>query len=160
MPEKQMEGGTRNIKNRQETDRFYHTELETAAVFGSSADLQQVPGLLAKHTQDESLKINTDIPATMNVGGLINVLNVLINRFHDVNGLIAQLSQVNQSIKKGLLRSTRRFELEALQAGQVGNAPFIHLAYSLLHTSPPPPFFFSLSPRGEGQKQRRLRFCA
>lgn len=49
----------------------------------------------------------------------MNVLNVLVNQFHDVDGLIAQLNEVNQSITNGILRSPRRFELEALQAGQV-----------------------------------------
>lgn len=49
----------------------------------------------------------------------MNVLNVLVNQFHDVDGLIAQLNEVNQSITNGVLRSTRRLELEALQAGQV-----------------------------------------
>lgn len=55
----------------------------------------------------------------MKADGLMNVLSVLVNRFHDVNGLIAQLNEVNQSITNGDLPSTRRFELEALQAGQV-----------------------------------------
>lgn len=58
----------------------------------------------------------------------MNVLNILVNRFHDADGLIAQLNEVNQSVSKGVIRSTRRFELEALQAGQVRipyNYPFI-----------------------------------
>lgn len=61
-----------------------------------------------------------DGSAAMNVSGLMNVLNILVNRFHDADGLVARLNEVNQSISNGVPRSTRRFELEALQAGQVG----------------------------------------
>lgn len=53
------------------------------------------------------------------MAGLINALSILVNEFHNVDGLIAELSNVNQNISGGLILSTRRFELEALQAGQV-----------------------------------------
>lgn len=49
----------------------------------------------------------------------MNALRILVAQYHDVDGLIAELSNVNQSISDGVICSTRRFELEALQAGQV-----------------------------------------
>lgn len=49
----------------------------------------------------------------------MNVLSILVNRFHDSDGLIARLSQFNERLSSGLPCSTRRFELEALQAGKV-----------------------------------------
>lgn len=63
-----------------------------------------------------------------NASRLTNVLNILVNQFHEIDGLIARLSEVNQCIANGLLGSTRRFELETLQAGQVQDSPiFIFL---------------------------------
>lgn len=59
----------------------------------------------------------------VNASRLTNVLNILVNQFHEIDGLIARLSEVNQCIANGLLGSTRRFELETLQAGQVKDPP-------------------------------------
>lgn len=95
-----------------------HTELETTAVLGSSTEMH-ASQLRAKHAEGGSKQMNIDSKAEVTVGDLSNVLKTLVNRFHDVNGLTAQLSLVDQSIKTGSMRSTRRFELEALQAGQV-----------------------------------------
>lgn len=94
------------------------SELETTAVLGSSFEVH-ASKLRAKHEQNEVMRNRPDGSPTANFEGLMNVLNILVNQFHDVDGLIARLSEVNQSITNGLLGSTRRFELETLQAGQV-----------------------------------------
>lgn len=75
--------------------------------------------LCAKHLQDGSVNSKTTTPVAENIAGLINALSILVNQYHNADGLIAELSNVNQSISGGLIHSTRRFELEALQAGQV-----------------------------------------
>lgn len=75
--------------------------------------------LRAKHAQGESKQMTMDSKAEVTVDDLSDVLKTLVHRFHDVNGLTAQLDLVDQSIKTGSMRSTRRFELETLQAGQV-----------------------------------------
>lgn len=56
---------------------------------------------------------------TASVAGIVAALTVIVNTFHGVDGLLAQLTKINQNITRGLVHSTRRFELEALQAGQV-----------------------------------------
>lgn len=70
-------------------------------------------------------------PVAENVAGLINALSILVNHYHEVDGLIAELSNVNQSISDGRILSTRRFELEALQAGQV-SAHCSHIEVSVM----------------------------
>lgn len=97
---------------------IYFPELETTAVLGSSFEVH-ASELRARHDQNDLMRSKPDGLSTVNTEGLMNVLNVLVNRFHDVDGLIARLSEVNQCATNGLLGSTRRFELEALQAGQV-----------------------------------------
>lgn len=96
-------------------------ELEVSAILGSSVD-NLATGLRAKHSEDASIGGNADVQVTLKGQGLRNVLSVLVNRFHEVDGLVAQLSQVNNRLSSGLVCSTRRFELEALQAGQVINS--------------------------------------
>lgn len=71
------------------------------------------------HLQDEAIDSRTATPVTKIVDALSNALSNLVNRYHIADGLIAELSNVNQNISGGLILSTRRFELEALQAGQV-----------------------------------------
>ncbi|ROW09390.1 hypothetical protein VMCG_02621 [Cytospora schulzeri] len=92
-------------------------ELEISAVLSSSSDTL-ASGLRAKHSEDASKGGNIDDQVTVNARDLMNVLNVLVNRFHDADGLIAQLSQVNTRLSSGVPCSTRRFELEALQVGK------------------------------------------
>lgn len=101
-------------------------ELEISAVLGASSDAQ-ASDLRARHLQDGAVDSQTGTPIAENVAGLMNALSILVNQYHNVDGLIAELSNVNQSISGGLIVSTRRFELEALQAGQVSSCP--------LHTS-------------------------
>lgn len=97
---------------------MFNKELETTAVLGSSAEMH-ASQLRAKHAEGESKQVNLEYKAEVTMEDLSNVLKTLVSRFHDVNGLTTQLSQVNQNVKTGSTRSTRRFELEALQAGQV-----------------------------------------
>ncbi|ROW14626.1 hypothetical protein VPNG_03184 [Cytospora leucostoma] len=97
------------------TAQNFLDELEISAILGSSTDTQAY-GLQAKHCQDTVLTGRVDL-STVHGPGLMNVLNVLVERFRDVNGLVAELGQVNKRLSSGLLGSTRRFELEALQAG-------------------------------------------
>lgn len=97
-------------------------ELERTAVLGSSFEIH-ASEIRARHEQNEVMRHTPDGPPTVNTAGLMNVLNVLVNQFHEVDGLIARLSEVNQCVTNGLLGSTRRFELEALQAGQVRAPP-------------------------------------
>lgn len=92
-------------------------ELEISAVLGPSPEAL-ASDLCAKHLQDESVNSQTATPVAENIAGLINALSILVNQYHNVDGLIAELSNVNQNISGGLILSTRRFELEALQAGQ------------------------------------------
>ncbi|KAJ4413478.1 hypothetical protein N0V82_008508 [Gnomoniopsis sp. IMI 355080] len=92
-------------------------ELERTAVLGSSFEAH-ASEIRALHKKNDMMSKRPGSPSTANSGRLMNVLNVLVNQFHEVDGLIARLSEVNQYITNGLLRSTRRFELEALQAGQ------------------------------------------
>ncbi|KAF3767751.1 hypothetical protein M406DRAFT_328810 [Cryphonectria parasitica EP155] len=87
-------------------------ELEMGAILGSSFETR-ASELRGKHAQAADKSTHA-----VHVDAVMNILTVLVNRFHDVDGLIAQLSKVNQNITNGLVRSTRRFELEALQAGQ------------------------------------------
>lgn len=103
-------------------------ELEATAVLGSSFEAHAAE-ILARHLLNENPGVSADDYGAVNADGLMSVLNVLVNRFHDVDGLIAQLNEVNQSITNGDMRSTRRFELEALQAGQVCT---IQIKYSVL----------------------------
>lgn len=72
-----------------------------------------------------------DGTGAVKLGGLRNALDVLVNQFHDVDGLIARLNEVNQSITNGDLCSTRRFELEALQAGHVCTIRINHFMLKL-----------------------------
>lgn len=92
-------------------------ELEISAVLSTSPEAL-ASNLCAKHLQDGSINSQTGTPVAENIAGLINALSILVNEFHNVDGLIAKLSDVNQNISGGLILSTRRFELEALQAGQ------------------------------------------
>ncbi|KUI68432.1 hypothetical protein VM1G_03962 [Cytospora mali] len=92
-------------------------ELEMSAILSSSFDTL-ASDLRAKHSEDASIGGNIDDQVTVNGEDLVKVLSVLIKQFHDVDGLFAKLSQVNQRLSNGLVCSTRRFELEALQAGQ------------------------------------------
>lgn len=96
------------------------TELETTAILGSSIETH-FSQLRTKHAERQCKQTNIDGKAERTIDELSNVLKTLVNRFHDVNGLTAQLSLVNQRIKTGPMPSTRRFELEALQAGQVSS---------------------------------------
>lgn len=98
-------------------------ELESTAILDSSAEIR-ASQLRSKHTEIEKTLKNIDGKTEVTIDDLSNVLKTLVNRFHDVNGLTAQLSMVNQSVKTGSMRSTRRFELEALQAGQVSFTTF------------------------------------
>lgn len=93
-------------------------ELESTVVLGACFEVH-ASDLRARHEQNDKTRNRLDGRSTAYVNGLMNVLNVLVNQFHDVDGLIARLSEVNQCVTNGLLASTRRFELEALQAGQV-----------------------------------------
>lgn len=89
--------------------------------------------LRARHLQDGAANSQVTTPVAENVAGLFNAISFLVNRYHNVDGLIAELSNVNQSISGGLIVSTRRFELEALQAGQVSS---YHFPSSRLHRQP------------------------
>lgn len=75
--------------------------------------------------------------STVHGTGFMNVLNVLVDRFRDANGLVAELGQMKKRLSSGLLGSTRRFELAALQAGQVSIANHVlryeHLFLRLTH---------------------------
>lgn len=93
-------------------------ELEISAVLRPSPEAL-ASDLCARHLQDGTVNSQTATPVAENVAGLINALSILVNQYHNADGLIAELSNVNQSISGGLILSTRRFELEALQAGQV-----------------------------------------
>lgn len=79
----------------------------------------------ARHKQNEIMRNMAGGPSIVNASHLKNVLNILVNRFHEIDGLIARLSELNQCITKGLLGSTRQFELETLQAGQVRDFRFL-----------------------------------
>ncbi|KAK2613805.1 hypothetical protein N8I77_000688 [Diaporthe amygdali] len=92
-------------------------ELEISAVLGPSSE-SLASDLRARHSQDNTDMTQVGGPVAENVAGLINALSILVNHYHEVDGLIAELSNVNQSISDGRILSTRRFELEALQAGQ------------------------------------------
>lgn len=92
----------------------FHVELEISAVLRPSEALAS--DLVARHSQDGAVDSRTANPVTEIVAG---TLSILINEYHNADGLIAELSNVNQNISGGLILSTRRFELEALQAGQV-----------------------------------------
>lgn len=107
-------------------------ELEKSAVLGPSSDAQ-ASDLRARHLQDGAVASQTGIPVAENIDDLFNAISILVNRYHNVDGLIAELSNVNQSISGGLIVSTRRFELEALQAGQVSS---YHFPSSRLHRQP------------------------
>lgn len=104
----------------------FRVELEISAVLGPSPDAV-TSDLRAKHLQDGAVGSQTAAGAAENVAGLINALSILVNQYHNVDGLIAELSNVNQGISGGLILSTRRFELEALQAGQVSFWCFLPL---------------------------------
>ncbi|KAI3402193.1 hypothetical protein diail_122 [Diaporthe ilicicola] len=92
-------------------------ELEISAVLGPSSEAL-ASDLRARHLQDKAAVSQVGTPVIENVADLVNALRVLVAQYHDVDGLIAGLSNVNQSISDGVICSTRRFELEALQAGQ------------------------------------------
>ncbi|KAI7788394.1 hypothetical protein LA080_010727 [Diaporthe eres] len=92
-------------------------ELEISAVLGASSEAS-ASDLHARHSQDGAVNCQTATPIAENVARLFNALSILVNQYHNVVGLIAELSNVNQGISGGLILSTRRFELEALQAGQ------------------------------------------
>lgn len=100
---------------------IFGVELEISAVLSTSPEAL-ASNLCAKHLQDGSINSQTGTPVAENIAGLINALSILVNEFHNVDGLIAKLSDVNQNISGGLILSTRRFELEALQAGQVSSS--------------------------------------
>lgn len=95
-------------------------ELEISAVLSHSSE-SLASDLRARHLQDGAANPQTSTPVAENVAGLISALSILVNQYHNVEGLIAELSNVNQSISGGHILSTRRFELEALQAGQVSS---------------------------------------
>lgn len=102
---------------RQKAD-IHAIELEISAILSSSSDIL-TSGLRAKHSEDVSVCSSIDDRVTMNGRDLMNILSILVNRFRDDDGLIAQLRQVNERLSTGLPCSTRRFELEALQVGKV-----------------------------------------
>lgn len=95
-------------------------ELEISAVLGPSSEAL-ASDLRARHSHDGVVSSQTATPVAENVARLFNALQTLVNQYHNVDGLIAELSNVNQGISGGLILSTRRFELEALQAGQVSS---------------------------------------
>lgn len=95
-------------------------ELEISAVMGPSYEAL-ASDIRARHSQDGAVTSQTATPLAKKVDGLFNALSILVNQCHNVDGLIAELSNVNQGISGGLILSTRRFELEALQAGQVSS---------------------------------------
>lgn len=99
------------------TAQNFLDELERTAVLGPPFEAH-ASEICTIHEQNEMRRNGPGSPSTANSGRLMTVLNVLVNQFHEVDGLIERLSEVNQSVTNGLLRSTRRFELETLQAGQ------------------------------------------
>lgn len=100
------------------------SELEKNAILGSSFEAH-ASEIRTRHEQNEILRNMPGGPSIVNASHLKNVLNILVNRFHEIDGLIARLSELDQCITKGLLGSTRRFELETLQAGQVHASLFL-----------------------------------
>lgn len=88
-------------------------DLEISAVLGPSSEAL-ASDLRARHSHDGVVSSQTATPVA-------DALQTLVNQYHNVDGLIAELSNVNQGISGGLILSTRRFELEALQAGQVSS---------------------------------------
>lgn len=109
--------------------------LEISAVLSHSSE-PMASDLRARHLQDRAFNSQTGTPVAENVDGLINAaLSILVNQYHNVDGLIAELSNVNQSISGGHILSTRRFELEALQAGQVSSFCIHPREFGGLHNS-------------------------
>lgn len=107
------------------------SELEKTAVLGSAFEAH-ASEIRARHEQNEMLRNMPGGPSIVNASHLKNVLNILVNQFHEIDGLIARLSKLDQCITKGLLGSTRRFELETLQAGQVHASLFLFSSYCTL----------------------------
>lgn len=99
-----------------------NTELEATVVLGSSLDA---------HTAEIRAKlVDANMTGRAPLCGLTNVLDELVNRFHEFDDLTARLNKVGQSVTDRVVRSTRRLELEALHAGRVSTP----LTQSLSHS--------------------------